>query len=203
MTAPIWRETEPLLLASKSAIRRQLLEDAGLPVEAAPAEVDERAIEAEHAGPAAALAAHLAAAKAREASRRHPGRLCLGADQVLTLGEETLHKARSREEAAGKLARLQGREHRLTSAFALFQDGALLESGEDAARLSMRPLDRQQIAVYLDAAGEAALSSVGAYQLEKLGVHLMQRIEGDHTTILGLPMLPLLASLRRLGALGL
>ena len=201
----LWRLDEPLVLASKSAIRRQLLEAAGIPVVAEPARVDERALEAgmpEGTDPGE-LAARLARAKALEASARHPRALCLGADQVLFLGAQVLHKAGSLEDARAKLSQLAGRSHALTSAFALARGGESLREGRETAVLTMRPLDPAQIDLYLGLAGSAVLSSVGGYQLETLGAHLFDRIEGDHTTILGLPLLPVLAALRQEGALAL
>jgi septum formation protein len=192
------------VLGSKSAARRQLLEAAGVPVVVDPAEVDERAIEAAMPGAdAEAVAQALSREKALEVSRRRCGELCLGADQVLSLDGEALHKAATFDEARIKLARLSGRAHRLTSAFALARDGRIVAEGRDAATLQMRPLDAQAIEVYLAAAGEAALSSVGAYQLESLGVHLFERIDGAHSTILGLPVLHVLAALRAEGALAI
>lgn len=200
----VWTAALPLVLASKSAARRELLQAAGVPIVIDPANVDERAIEAAMPGAdAESVAQALSREKALEVSRRRPGELCLGADQVLSLDGEALHKAASFDEARLKLARLAGREHRLTSAFALARDGRVLAEGRDAATLRMRPLDARAIEVYLAAAGDAALSSVGAYQLESLGVHLFERIDGAQATILGLPILNVLAALRAEGALAL
>lgn len=201
--ASLWLAEQPLILASRSAIRRQMLEAAGLPVEVASADVDERALEdAERragAGPAE-VALALAIAKARAVSVTRPGRLVLGADQTLDLEGEALHKPTGLDAAAVQLRRLAGRSHALHSAAALVRDGQVMARAVDSARLTMRPLDSAMIARYLAAAGEGVLGSVGAYQLEGLGVHLFARIEGDHFTILGLPLTVLLDRLRELGA---
>ena len=202
----LWREPAPLLLASTSPTRRALLEAVAIPVEAEAPGVDERAVEAlpELAGASpAALAGRLAAEKALSISRRRPDRLVLGADQVLDLDGEVLHTPPDRAAAQAQIARLQGRTHRLTSAAALARGGSLLAAVTDEARLTMRALEGDAVARYVDLAGDAATRSVGAYQIEGLGLHLFERVEGQHATILGLPLLELLAVLRRLGTLGL
>lgn len=207
MPAPsLWIGASPIVLASKSAGRRALLAAASLPFEIEPADIDERAIEEKlmQSGAAGAdLALALARAKALAVSARRPGALTLGADQTLTLDGKAMHKAPTRAAAAEALTAMSGREHRLTSAFALARDGAILAEDDDSADLTMRALDATQIARYLDTAGPAVLASVGAYQIEGLGVHLFASISGDHATILGLPMLKLLAALRGLGLLAL
>ena len=198
----LWNPAFSLALASKSVTRRQLLEAAGLPFEVVDAAVDERAIEAAFlgdGGPARALAGALAEAKALAASFANGGAYCIGADQILLLGDEILHKSRDRTDLEAKLARLSGREHLLISAFAIARGGRTLHVEEDVAKLRMRALSAEQIGIYAEAAGEVVLSSVGGYQLEKLGVHLFEAIDGDHTTILGLPMLKLLRWLRGAG----
>jgi septum formation protein len=198
---PLWRLDRPLVLASGSAIRRQLLENAGLPVVVSPARIDERALEAAHPGAAAReVAAALAAAKALDVAGRHPDHLVLGADQTLALDGRAFHKPVDRDAARAQIMALQGRTHELISAFALARGGALLHAGERAAQITMRPLSDRMVARYLEADGGAALSSVGAYQLEKLGAHLIGEVDGDHFTVLGLPMLDVLAALRGLGA---
>jgi len=200
----IWNPAVRLVLASGSATRRRLLEAAGLPFETIVPEIDERAIEAATpgAGPAE-LAAALARAKALAASAEAPGALAIGADQTLSLGPVLLHKSPTRDEALQTLTRLSGRTHRLTSAFALSQGGRVVAEGVDAAEMTMRALDEAALALYLDAAGPAVLGSVGVYQWEGLGAHLFERVAGEHSTILGLPMLKLLAALRGLSALRL
>ncbi|WP_051660943.1 Maf family protein [Bosea sp. 117] len=200
----LWTGAAPLILASKSATRRALLEAARVPFEVAPVDVDERGLEAEAlaAGANAAIvAATLARAKARAASRTAPGRLVVGADQTLSLGQIQLHKPVDREAARAQLAQLAGRTHALLSAVAVARDDLVLFETVEVAYLTMRPLDAPTLEAYLDAAGDAVLGSVGAYQLEGLGIHLFTRIEGDHSVILGLPLLPLLAFLRTEGVL--
>lgn len=202
----LWIGQARLVLASKSASRRQLLASAGLEFDVETAQVDERALEDESAARGASsesLALTLARAKALEVSARRLGALCLGADQTLSLDGRLFHKSPTLEAAALTLAALSGRTHRLTSAFALARDGRIVGEGEDSADMTMRALDSRQIALYLARAGADVLSSVGVYQLEGLGVHLFDAIEGDHTTILGLPLLKLLACLRAQGLLAL
>ncbi|QFU14963.1 Maf family protein [Microvirga thermotolerans] len=203
MASP-WIADQPLLLASTSRTRLTILVGAGLPVETQSPGVDERAVEAAARAEALAppqLARRLAAEKALAVSRRHPGRLVLGADQVLDCEGTVLHKPSGREAAKEHLSRLSGRTHALHSAVALARDGAVTESFVDSACLTMRPLDGPALDRYLDLAGPEAFLSVGAYRLEGLGIHLFEKVEGDHFTILGLPLIPLLAVLRRGGYL--
>ncbi|MGF3024203.1 Maf family protein [Methylobacterium aquaticum] len=198
----LWRGPAPLLLASTSPTRRALLASAGLTVETRAPGVDERAVEAEAAGLSPArLAERLAAAKAAAVASVAPDRVVIGADQVLDLDGTLFHKPADRAGAAAHLARLQGRLHALHSAVAVAVDGAVADIFVVTARLTMRSLDEAAITAYLDAAGPAVTGSVGAYQLEGVGIHLFDRIEGDHSTILGLPLLPLLARLRGRGLL--
>jgi septum formation protein len=199
----LWNPAFRLVLASGSATRRGLLAAAGLPFETAAPDVDERAIEAETDGGPDAVARALARAKALDVSAGRPGALVVGADQVLSLEGRLFHKSPNRAAALSTLAALEGRSHRLTSAFALARDGEIVAEDLDFADLAMRPLDEAALARYLDLAGDAVLGSVGVYQWEGLGAHLFERVEGDHSTILGLPMLKLLAALRALGALTL
>lgn len=197
-----WRMDAPLILASRSAGRRQVLAQAGVPFESRPAEVDERGIES-RLGPigADAVALALARAKARAVAARAPGRLVLGADQVASCEERMFGKPETLEKAAELLRFLSGRRHRLHSAIALVRDGAVLFESVAHADLTMRPLTDGFIAAYLAAMGETALSSAGAYQVEGLGAQLFADVAGDHWTIMGLPILPLLDFLRREGAL--
>jgi septum formation protein len=199
---PLWLGETPLVLASGSRTRLALLEAAGIPVEVVRPVVDERAISApleKRNEPPGRIAAALAFAKAAEVSARMPGRLVLGADQTLSFDGGLLHKSKDMATAARQLAALAGREHRLHAAVAVVQDGRRRAAFVDAARLTMRPLSMRMIARYLDAAGDAVLESVGGYQLEGLGAHLFAKVGGDHSTILGLPMLRTLVALRRLG----
>jgi septum formation protein len=193
----LWRGNHPLILASKSRARQVLLANAGINFEAVPAEIDERAVQ-QASGLAAPgdIAALLAREKALAVSMDHPGSFIIGADQTLALGERLFSKPAGRAEAAQQLHALAGHRHDLHSAVAVACDGKILFAGVNTARMTMRRLGKTEIDVYLDQAGAAVTSSVGAYQLEGLGVHLFERIEGDHFTILGLPLLPLLAFLR-------
>jgi septum formation protein len=196
----LWRAAEPLILASKSPSRRALLWAAGLDAEVIAAEVDERALEDRHlarGGSLESLAGELAQAKALAVSAVRPHAYCLGADQTLTLEGRIFHKASDFDEARRSLAALSGKTHRLTSAFCVARGGQSLVVDGDHADLRMRPLDPVTISRYLDRAGPAALASVGGYQVEGLGAHLMDRIQGEHSVVLGLPMLRLLAWLRR------
>jgi septum formation protein len=196
----LWQSADPLVLASKSTVRRLILEAAGLPVVVAPADIDERAVEA-RAGLVGAgeVAALLAREKARVASAHAGPRFVIGADQTLALGERRFTKPVDRATAREQLKALAGRSHELHSAVSVARDGRVLFSHLDVARLTMRPLSDRFIEAYLDDAGAAVLDSVGGYQLERLGIHLFERIEGDHFTILGLPLFALLAFLRREG----
>ncbi|MEA2822143.1 MAG: nucleoside triphosphate pyrophosphatase [Bradyrhizobium sp.] len=198
----IWRGTKPLILASQSPARQSLLANAGIPFEAIPAGLDERAIELASALSAPGeIAGLLARDKALFVSQKHPGHFVVGADQTLILGERLFNKPAGRAQATAQLRALAGQSHELHSATAVARDGEILFGDVSIARLTMRPLDDAAISAYLDAAGEDVTTSVGAYQLEGLGVHLFDRIEGDHFTILGLPLLPLLKFLRSQGLL--
>lgn len=187
----------PLILASQSRARQAVLTGAGLAFEALPAELDERAIEIESGLTAPGEVAEcLARAKASAISALHPGRYVIGADQTLALGAQRFSKPADRAAAADQIATLAGNTHELHAAVAVVCDGQVLFSHVSIARMTMRPLSRNTIDAYLEAAGDAVRGSVGAYQLEGLGVHLFERIEGDYFTILGMPLLPLLAFLR-------
>jgi septum formation protein len=193
----VWRGIEPLILASKSHARQALLANAGIVFEAIPADIDERALQqASGLISPGEIAALLARDKAVAVSSRRSGRVVVGADQTLALDGRLFSKPAGRAQAAEQLQALAGRIHELHSAVAVARDDKILFAHVAIARMTMRPLDDNAISVYLDAAGEAVTSSVGAYQLEGLGVHLFERIEGDHFAILGLPLLPLLEFLR-------
>jgi nucleoside triphosphate pyrophosphatase len=199
----IWCGKAPLVLASQSRARQMLLDNAGLSFEAMPADIDERAIQQKSGlSKPGEIAALLAREKARFVSADMPDRYVVGADQTLALGERLFSKPAGRAQAAEQLQALAGNTHELHSGVAVARGGTVLFSEVAVARMTMRPLSGDEIRTYLDAAGEAVTTSVGAYQLEGLGVHLFERIEGDHFTILGLPLLPLLAFLRGQGLLG-
>jgi len=193
----LWIAEQPLVLASRSQVRGRILAAAGLRFEIRPAQLDERALEAKD-GPAdaAAVARRLACAKAVAVAASMPGRLVLGADQTLTRGDRRFSKPADRSGAAEQLRALRGRTHELHSALALARDGAVLFTHVGTARMTMRGFSDQFLEAYLDMAGEAAFASVGGYQLEGIGIHLFERVDGDYFTILGLPLLPLLAYLR-------
>jgi septum formation protein len=193
----LWRGKHPLILASQSRARQTLLANVGIDFEAIAADIDERAVQ-QSSGLSAAgeVAALLAREKALWVSSRKPGQFVVGADQTLALGTRLFSKPAGRPQAAEQLRALAGRSHELHSAVAVARDGEILFADAPTARMTMRQLSEAEISAYLDEAGEAVTSSVGAYQLEGLGVHLFERIEGDHFTILGLPLLQLLAFLR-------
>jgi septum formation protein len=198
----LWQGERPLILASRSRSRGLLLGNAGLVFEAIPADIDERALQRDSGLTAPGeVAALLAREKAKAVAGAHPGRIVLGADQTLAQGARLFDKPADRAAAHAQLRALAGRTHELHAAVAVVADGEVLTTQVAVARMTMRPLDDAAIARYLGAAGDAVTASVGAYQLEGLGVHLFSRIEGDHFTILGLPLLPLLQFLRERGLL--
>jgi septum formation protein len=200
----LWRGLHPLILASQSRARQTLLANAGLQFEILPADLDERALQqGSRLSAPGEIAGLLACEKARWVSARKAGHYVIGADQTLALGNRLFNKPDGRAVAAEQLRTLSGQTHDLHSAIAVVRDGKLVFETVAIARMSMRTLSGQDIRTYLDEAGEAVTSSVGAYQLEGLGVHLFERIEGDHFTILGLPLLPLLAFFRRERLIGL
>ena len=190
------------VLASKSAIRGEMLRAAGLAIETIPAAIDERGFErrwqADNLAPDR-VAEALAREKALAVSRTEPGAVVIGADQTMALGEQRFSKVATLAEARDKLLVLRGRRHELHSAYALARDGEVLASDVASARLTMRNFSDAFLDDYLARAGESILGSVGCYQLEGLGVTLFEAIEGDYFTILGLPLLPLLATLREHG----
>jgi septum formation protein len=199
----LWRGKYPLILASQSGARQTLLANAGIDFEAVPADIDERAAQqASHLTAPGDVAKLLARQKSLAVSAQLPNRFVVGADQTLALGSRLFSKPAGRGQAAEQLRALAGATHELHSAVALARDGKILFDDVTSARMTMRSLGEAEIDAYLDEAGEAVTSSVGAYQLEGLGVHLFERIEGDHFTILGLPLLPLLAFLRSERLLG-
>jgi len=203
----LWLADAPLVLASQSSARRTLLTAAGVPVDAHPADIDERGLErglksAAMAQSVGAVAALLAREKAIAVESRYRGRLTLGADQTLTLDAKRFAKPADRKAARAQLRELCGRTHELHSAVAFVQHGAVLFEYVAMARLTMRNFSDDFLELYLDAVGDAATASVGAYQIEGLGVQLFERVDGDYFTVLGLPLLEALEFLRRIGCLG-
>ncbi len=191
-----------LVLASGSAARREMLSAAGIVFATRPSTVDEAPIQQAHGdGPADELALELARAKALDVSRHDADAWVLGADQTLSFEGGQLTKARSLDEARQRLKALRGRPHRLHSAAALARDGQVVWAGVDTATLWMREFSESFLDAYLAAEGEGLLSVVGSYRLEGRGAQLFDRIEGDHFTVLGLPLWPVLAELRRAGVI--
>lgn len=188
-----------LILASQSPARKALLSQAGLRFSSVAAEIDERSIESAvlaAGGDGRDVALRLAERKAAAVAARHPGAIVIGADQTLSLGPELLHKPANRSEAAAQLEQLRGKTHRLNAAVALVRDDALLWSGLDTAELTLRSFSAAELDDVLDREGEAILTSVGGYRLEGPSIRLFETVSGDYFTILGLPLLPLLAALR-------
>ena len=195
---------QEIILASGSPHRRMLLRNAGLEFTAQAPDIDERAVEAALAGSGAApedVAAVLAEAKAVAVSERHPDALVIGSDQTLSLGDELLHKVIDMEAARRQLLHLSGKTHQLSSAVVLAGQGNALWRHTAVAHMTMRKLDPAAVGRYLSDVGDAVLGSVGCYQIEGEGVRLFEKIEGDFFTIVGLPLLPLLAALRDKGAI--
>lgn len=196
--------SDTLILASASPYRLTMLLDAGLTVKAVKSDLDERAVEAalDDSGTTPEdLAQILAEAKATEVSERHAGELVLGCDQTLSLEGEVLHKPVDMEAARRRLLALSDKTHQLSSAAVLVRDGQVLWRDVQVAHMTMRPLTPAFIGRHLAHVGAIALTSVGAYQIEGEGIQLFDRIEGDHFTIVGLPLLQVLKALRDLGAI--
>jgi septum formation protein len=193
-----------LVLASASPFRRRMLEAAGLSFEVAPADVDEAALKRDllrSGSTPSAVAAALAAAKAEAVSARLPDTLVIGADQVLALGQDLFSKPAGTSQAHEQLLRLRGKSHQLHTAACLATGGKAVWSHVEIATLAMRPFSDAFLADYLRAAGDRVCHTVGAYEIEGLGIQLFERIEGSLFTIIGLPLLPLLAELRARGVI--
>jgi len=196
--------TDKIILASGSPFRKTLLVNAGVDFTAVPAKVDERALEAPLKGTGATpddVASILAEAKALDVAQSHPDALVIGCDQTLSLEGEVLHKPRDEEDARRRLLSLSGRTHQLNSAVVLVRGTETLWRHVGVAHLTMRRLEPAFIGRHLARVGNKALSSVGAYQIEGEGIQLFEKIDGDYFTIVGLPLLPLLAELRDRGAI--
>jgi septum formation protein len=195
---------ERIVLASGSLFRKAMLEAAGVDIDVMPARIDERAVEKTLEGSGASpedVAQVLAEAKALDVSEKNPGRLVLGCDQTLSLGDELFHKPKDMEGARAQLLKLSGKTHQLNSAVVLARNGEAFWRYVGVANLTMRKLDPAFVGRHLARVGPMALNSVGAYQIEGEGIQLFEKVEGDHFTIVGLPLLPLLRELRELGAI--
>jgi len=191
-----------LVLASASGSRAKLLQHAGVPFEVHPAHVDEDSVKESMLADGAqgrAIADALAELKARRVSNARPDALVLGADQVLVCDGELFSKAETLEAAEAQLRRLRGRPHLLVTAVVLAKDGAAIWRHVDISTLWMREFSDTFLQTYLSAEGGDLLGSVGCYRLETEGAQLFERIEGDYFSILGLPLVPLLAALRQHG----
>lgn len=190
-----------LILASQSDTRKALLQQAGLDFSTAPARIDERGLERaalDAGGDGRDVALLLAERKAAAVAAANPGAIVIGADQTLSLGAELLHKPADRSEAAAQLDHLRGKTHRLHAAVTLVRDDLLLWSDIQTAELTMRDFSPDERDEVLDREGDAILASVGGYRLEGPSIRLFETVTGDYFTILGLPLLPLLAALRNL-----
>jgi septum formation protein len=192
-----------LILASASVGRARLLRDAGIRFRQQPAHIDERALEAEammsgDCDPRA-LAERLASAKATAVSADHPGALVIGADQVMDCGGQRYNKPPTIEAAREQLLELRGRTHRLSAALCVAENGKVRWRHVASADLTMREFSPEFLDAYMHAEGDAMLASVGAYRIEGPGIQLFSAVKGDHSTIIGLPLLPLLGYLREIG----
>lgn len=198
MTAP----SERLILASKSAARRTMLTDAGVPFSVQAADVDEDAVKAAHdPADAAGLAVELARVKALAVSRHDADAWVLGADQTLSFEGGLVSKAGSLDAARARLMAMRGKVHKLHSGAALARNGQIVWSGVDTATMRVRAFSEAFLDAYLAAEGEELLACVGSYRLEGMGSQLFEAVEGDYFTVLGLPLWPVLAELRRAGVL--
>lgn len=199
----LWLLPRPLILASKSQARRALLAAAGIPFEGIDAQIDEREVEgparaAGHGGEA--IAGLLAREKAMQISALQPDRLVLGADQTLSIEGRFLTKPLDLTAAKVQLLAMAKKTHTLHAALCLVREGEVVAEAAAEAHLTCRAYSAAFVECYLAFAGESVLQSVGGYAVEGLGIHLFDRIEGEQSTILGLPMLPLLKLLRENGA---
>ncbi|MDD9908275.1 MAG: Maf-like protein [Ahrensia sp.] len=193
-----------ITLASASRHRATLLRNAGVDFEQQSANIDERAVEAALDGSGTTppdRATILAEAKAHDVSDRNPSELTIGCDQILSLGEDILHKVSSMEEARRRLLLLSGETHHLHSSVVLVRDGNTLWRHVESCAMTMRDLDPAYIGRHLAKVGDGVLASVGAYQIEGPGAQLFEKIEGDFFSIIGLPLIPLLGALRHEGAI--
>lgn len=195
----------PLVLASGSAVRAQMLRNAGIAFTVRAAAVDEGLVKASmraQGADVATVAEALAATKAQQVSRRDPAALVIGADQMLTCDADWFDKPVDAAAAKAQLLALRGRMHRLISAVCVAQGGDILWHSVESARLTMRPFGEAFLDEYIDKMGEDITATVGCYEIEGLGIQLFSKVEGDCFTIQGMPLLPLLDFLRGHGIVG-
>jgi len=185
----------PLILASASAIRRTMLEQAGVPHSVTPAQIDEGAVKERLREPRM-IALELARAKATAVSRQHPREWAIGSDSVVSVDGRLFDKPRDRAEAAEHLRFFSGKTMVLMSAVALARDGELEWNHVETARLAVREMSEAFIEGYLEAEWPEVGATVGVFRLEGRGVQLFESIDGDHFTVLGMPLIPLLGALR-------
>jgi septum formation protein len=197
-TCGLWRGA-PIVLASRSSGRARLLESAGVPFEAVDSRVDERGVEGIDNLDPCAQAASLALTKANAVSLDYPGRIVVGADQTLAFRGRPVHKASSVDHALKQLRELRGEFHLLHSAVACVRDGVTQFEFVVSATIFMRAVNDGVLAAYAAGMGEKLLTTVGGYEIEGLGIALIERVDGDMFTVIGLPLFPLLAGFRKLG----
>ncbi len=195
-------QSEPIILASKSASRRAMLDAAGIQYEAIPADIDERAVEEGLAGATPAqIAEALGVAKAASVAEQHPTRLVLGSDSLVVCDGQRFDKPKSREDAAAHLSFFSGKTIELHSGAALLRGHGCEWSGSAVANLHVRTLSDDFIETYLAAEWPEVSYCVGVFRIEALGPHLFEHIDGDQFTVLGMPLLLVLEALREAGVL--
>lgn len=197
----LWRGV-PIILASRSVGRARLLNAAGVPFEAVESGLDERRVPGVELLDPVIQAETLALAKARLVSARYPSRTVVGADQTLAFAGRTLHKPLDLDQALLQLRSLSGERHQLHSAVACVHDGETLFEFVDSAEIRMRAVQENVLAAYARAMGKGLLATVGGYEIEGLGVNLLDSVEGDIFTVIGLPLFRLLAEFRQIGLIG-
>ncbi len=192
--------SKALILASGSAARQKLLRQAGYDFDICPADIDEERVRKTHADKSLKeIALILAQEKASHVSAQNPEALVIGSDQICTLENEILSKAKNQEEAFEKLCKLSGQTHQLHTAVSLYENQKEIWSHCDSVSLRMKLLTQDQIQTYMDHAGDALKQCAGAYALEEVGVRLFEKVDGDYFSVLGLPLLPLIAALDERG----
>jgi len=193
-----------LVLASGSETRAKMLRDAGVPIEVIPSSVDEDVLKAAFrtdGGSPSSLADALAEAKAREVADKKPNHLVLGSDQILVFESQVFDKPRDVAEARTQIQNLRGKTHELLSAAVLIRDGHVCWRGEGSAKLTMRNFSDEFLETYLNEEGDGVLWTVGGYQIEGRGAQFFEHIEDDYFSILGLPLMRVLAALRQEGVI--